>query len=188
MAENVTENLKKLGENIEKRRKKLGMSRAELAQRIGLSINSVSGYARGKQQPTFETLCKLADALETTLVELMGGELQNLQTENLISQEREKAVEEYQLGEAENIFSAVGWDFERKNGKIGLVRRKSLEEIEDFLNEGTKIKLLMFDSDETLIAMARVVRDTALQIFNSSAAADNLNKKLSERIGNIIIE
>ena len=178
----IDEKLKQLGANIERRRKELKISRNALAEKIGVSQNSISGYALGKQQPTFKTLCKLSDALEISLSELFGAELRTSQIEEIIAKERTKAVAEHQLGEAENIFSMIGWDFTQRDGKIALSRRKSLEEIEDMLTEDTKIKLLTFDYNETLISLARVVRDTALQVFNESTAAANLDKQLREKM------
>lgn len=178
----IEKSLKQLGENIERRRKELGISRKVFAEKLGVSQNSVAGYANGKQPPTFKTLCNISTVLEITLAELVGGELKDIQTIEIINKERDKAVKEYQLGDAENIFSAIGWDFTKRDGKIALSRRKSLEEIEDFLTEDTKIKLLTFDNDETLIALARVVRDTALQVFNESSAAATLDKRLREKM------
>ena len=179
MTEDIRKNLRDLGENIEKRRKELGISRAELADRLEVSINSVSGYARGTQTPTFETLCKLATALETTLAELVGGKIENSQISNLIKKETEEAINKYRLSEAEEIFYTVGWDFVEKDGKIALVRIPQFEEIENFLNDwNSNIKYLTFDDNETLIALARTVVNTALHDFNQGSSMETLNNTL----------
>ena len=50
--------------------KEKGITLNQLAEKIGISQPSISGIATGKQKPAFDTLEKMADALEVTPAEL----------------------------------------------------------------------------------------------------------------------
>ena len=50
--------------------KKQGMTLQGLASVVGISQNSISGLATGKQKPSFDTLEKLASALNVEIGEL----------------------------------------------------------------------------------------------------------------------
>ena len=52
--------------------KEKGMTMQELAARIGISLNSISGLATGKQKPSFDTLEKLSQALNVEVGELFA--------------------------------------------------------------------------------------------------------------------
>lgn len=74
---------KTLSLNITKRMAELGLSQADLARKIGQSPSYVSQVIRGvNQSPALDTLEKIALALETTLIHLLGSqdELQRLST------------------------------------------------------------------------------------------------------------
>ena len=47
-----------------------GMTLQELAKAVGVSLNSISGFATGKQKPSLDTLEKLATALNVEVGEL----------------------------------------------------------------------------------------------------------------------
>ena len=51
--------------------KEKGITLNQLAEKIGISQPSISGIATGKQKPAFDTLEKMADALEVTPAELL---------------------------------------------------------------------------------------------------------------------
>ena len=52
--------------------KEKGITLNQLAEKIGISQPSISGIATGKQKPAFDTLEKMADALEVTPAELFA--------------------------------------------------------------------------------------------------------------------
>ena len=56
-----------------KRRQELGLTQTEVADRVGIGRPNVYRIEHGKQNVTVDTLCKLADALEITAVELFSG-------------------------------------------------------------------------------------------------------------------
>ena len=57
--------------------KEKGITLNQLAEKIGISQPSISGIATGKQKPAFDTLEKMADALEVTPAELFAPQLTN---------------------------------------------------------------------------------------------------------------
>ena len=62
----------KFPENLKTIRKARGLTLKQLGDLIGLSDASLSLYESGKRQPDNEGLLKLAEALDTTVGELLG--------------------------------------------------------------------------------------------------------------------
>lgn len=62
----------KLGDRIRKRRDILNVSMTELSSSIGVTSSLISQIERGKAFPSILTLKKVADALQTTVGELIG--------------------------------------------------------------------------------------------------------------------
>jgi transcriptional regulator with XRE-family HTH domain len=65
--------LRQIGMRIVRRREALGLTQRELAKRLGIKPASVSPIEHGEQNLTIDTICRLADALETTFTELVFG-------------------------------------------------------------------------------------------------------------------
>ena len=63
-----------LSERLRIRRKERNMTQEELADVIGYKKQTVSGYERGENEPDYQTLCKIADALSCTADYLLGRE------------------------------------------------------------------------------------------------------------------
>jgi transcriptional regulator with XRE-family HTH domain len=62
-----------IAENIKAKRKEAQLTQFELAQKCGMSENSLRRYEKGHRVPTVEALEKIAEALKIDVVELMGG-------------------------------------------------------------------------------------------------------------------
>lgn len=60
-----------LATNIRSRRQSAGLSQLALAERTGLSQTWISRLEQGGANPTFETLSRIADALEINVSELL---------------------------------------------------------------------------------------------------------------------
>ncbi|MFT3771521.1 MAG: helix-turn-helix transcriptional regulator [Minicystis sp.] len=73
MSEDPDALLTQLGLRVVRRREALGLSQKELAGKLGIAAPYLSRIEYGQQNLTFRTLCKLADALEMTLAELITG-------------------------------------------------------------------------------------------------------------------
>lgn len=65
------------GEKIKKYRKQKNISQEELGVLVGRSSNVISDYERCIKTPNYETLRKLANALDTTVPKLRGICLEN---------------------------------------------------------------------------------------------------------------
>ena len=63
-----------LGKNILDRRKELHMTQGNLAEKVGVSIEAVSGWEKEKYSPSADNLVALAEVLNTTVDKLTGGE------------------------------------------------------------------------------------------------------------------
>ena len=63
-----------VGQRIRYARKKMGMSQKDLADKLGISYVGVSQWENDKRKPKYETLQRIAHALNTSAMELMGRE------------------------------------------------------------------------------------------------------------------
>ena len=63
-----------LSERLRIRRKEQHMTQEELAEIIGYKKQTVSGYERDENEPDYQTLCRIADALSCTADYLLGRE------------------------------------------------------------------------------------------------------------------
>lgn len=62
---------KQLGKNIKKLRKKLGLTQAQVAKKADIHVNFFARIERGEENPTYETLEKLAKALKVKSSEFL---------------------------------------------------------------------------------------------------------------------
>jgi UDP-N-acetylglucosamine 1-carboxyvinyltransferase len=65
--------LSQIGLRVSKRRQELGLSQRELGDMLGTPQGNISRIEYGQQNLTIDTLCKLANALDTTVAELISG-------------------------------------------------------------------------------------------------------------------
>lgn len=72
------------GEIIRRRRTALGMNQAELAERIGVSRNTVAGWETGHSRPDLGTLPSLCRALKISLNTFFGVEKKRTAEENRV--------------------------------------------------------------------------------------------------------
>lgn len=59
-----------LGEAIRRLRLEASLSQEQLAEQAGTDLTQVGGIERGVRNPSYTTLLRLADALETTVGEI----------------------------------------------------------------------------------------------------------------------
>lgn len=93
-----------LGDRIKKRREDLKISSADLATNIGVTASLISQIERAKSFPSILTLKKIADALFTTVGELIG-ESSSLIENPLLKQAERKFVKENQTGTKSYLLS-----------------------------------------------------------------------------------
>jgi transcriptional regulator with XRE-family HTH domain len=87
----------KMGDRIKKRREILKKPSSELAKAIGVTSSLISQIERGKAYPSILTLKKIADALSTTVGELIG-EYETLITNPLLKSGDRKYVKKNKTG------------------------------------------------------------------------------------------
>ena len=65
--------LSQIGLRIVRRRQELGLTQKALANAVDTQATNLSRIEGGTQNVTIRTLCKIAEALDTTVAELVGG-------------------------------------------------------------------------------------------------------------------
>lgn len=62
-----------LGRNCRERRTTLQMSQAELSERSGVAASHLSNIEKGRGNPTLEVMEAIANVLDCSVVDLLGG-------------------------------------------------------------------------------------------------------------------
>ena len=108
--------MKGIGERIGRQRKKLNLSREELGERINVSTNTIANYELDRREPPFDTLIKLAYALEVTPNDLLGV--------------NETAASVYR--ELRELLREAGYEIEEKSdGELRIITPRVLIEWDD---------------------------------------------------------
>jgi len=93
-----------MGRRIKKRRESLGFQIKELSIKIGVTSSLISQIERGKAFPSIVTLKKVAEALQTTVGELIG-ENENLVQHPLLKSNERRFVKENKNGTSLHLLS-----------------------------------------------------------------------------------
>lgn len=70
---NLEASLRILGERIRETRKAKGLSQEGLAHEAEVDRSHMGGIERGQQNPSFKTLCSIADTLQVDVAALTKG-------------------------------------------------------------------------------------------------------------------
>ena len=62
------------GEKIKQARKAAGLTQKELGDKLGITYQQIGQYENGKRKPKLETLQRIADALDTAVLNLLTKE------------------------------------------------------------------------------------------------------------------
>jgi transcriptional regulator with XRE-family HTH domain len=73
VAENPDLLLNQIGLRVARRRQEFGLTQQGLAERLGITTTNVSRIENAQQNLTIRTLCKLAEALDVTVEELIAA-------------------------------------------------------------------------------------------------------------------
>ena len=87
----------KMGKRIKLKRESLGLQMNELSSKIGVTPSLISQIEKGKAFPSIVTLKKVAEALETTVGELIG-ENEKEKIESLITKKERRLAKDNQNG------------------------------------------------------------------------------------------
>lgn len=93
--------MEKFGERIRELRKNFGMTGYEMADRLGISRNTLVNWERGEKEPhAVEILEKMAEIFQMSLKELLAGKNENELENNPIIKDLQNRV-----GRLEKILS-----------------------------------------------------------------------------------
>ena len=81
-------------ENLILLRKKKGLSQEELAVRLNIVRQTVSKWEKGLSVPDADLLVKLADVLEVSVAELLGGNIPNSEDTNELAEQLSRINEQ----------------------------------------------------------------------------------------------
>ena len=70
--ERARELLRLFARQLHARRMRMGLTQEDLAVRCGISVSYASLLERGERSPSYETLVRLADVLQTSLADLLA--------------------------------------------------------------------------------------------------------------------
>ena len=93
-----------MGKRIKKKRESLGLQIKELSNKIGVTSSLISQIERGKAFPSIVTLKKVAEALQTTVGELIG-ENENLVQHPLLKSNERRFVKKNKNGTSLHLLS-----------------------------------------------------------------------------------
>lgn len=96
-----------IAENIRALRAQRGMSQAELAERIGRKRSAVGNYESGVREPDLDTLRALAEALNVSVSELIGGDAADPRPAAELDPARRRLLELARNGSQRDVDQAV---------------------------------------------------------------------------------
>ena len=82
------------GDNLKTIRKAKSYTQEELAIKLNVVRQTVSKWEKGFSVPDADTLCKIADALETSISELLGSEINTEINRNEVAEQLAKISEQ----------------------------------------------------------------------------------------------
>lgn len=88
-----------MGKRIAERRKELSMTQENLAEKVGLSLQSVSCIELGKKGVRPENLIKICNALDVSADYLLRGKRDSLEMSELFLKISQLGKEDYELVE-----------------------------------------------------------------------------------------
>lgn len=136
------DNAERIGKQIRDYRSMKRLTQRELARKSDLSINTINRYETGERMPTIYNLCKIAEALDVSVLDLVGAadassrdntkERQYITVDELraraisgsVAYDRIEEIVEAQHDKTENLLSA----FDRLN-EAG--QQKAVERVEE---------------------------------------------------------
>lgn len=174
------EKITKIGEFISELRKSKGMTQRDLAERLGVTDKAVSKWERGQSCPDISLIIPLSDLLGVTANELLRGESDIINSENIDeggkSEDYEEKETESESSKSEVILSADA-DSEAENGN------RKVEGDFTEIPAGTELS-----AGESTAAAEKVTKDCAnLEKKKSITSEDIRNIILISLLGSVLI-
>lgn len=84
----------RLGTAVKRARKKLGLTQFELAERVGVSLRTITDMETYQANPQFDTLCQIINYLNLPVTEIFYSDKQSSTTLSLLSDELSNYTDE----------------------------------------------------------------------------------------------
>lgn len=132
-------NIVKVGLYIQELRKKKNITQSDLGERLNISYQAVSKWERGESLPDTAILVDLANALETSVDNILNG------GERLMNYNKKIYVKDIKTGIANlaNIGDLIGKDNIVYAGMIEGINNKMNIDVEECLNDSFKREALV---------------------------------------------
>jgi transcriptional regulator with XRE-family HTH domain len=95
-----------VGRRIADTRKQKGLKQTDLAERIGVSVDSVRRWEQGKREPRVNELEKVADVLETSSMFLLGGNTKAYMDDDIPDDPEPSRAKQREVIELKNAWEA----------------------------------------------------------------------------------
>lgn len=122
-----------LGDALRNRRKAIGKTILQIAEETALSVSFISQIERGRSTPSFVSFFKIANALESSMDELIKVPKQN----NTVT--RSEKREKFNLGDASRAYENLAPGFEGALLNACIVYRPAGAVSEKFNHEGEEM-------------------------------------------------
>ena len=83
-----------IGENIKKIRVDAGLTQKELGERLGITSQSIAQWETGRREPKYQSMVKIADALNVPVSSLYGISEDNQYKQDAINQALDLSVQD----------------------------------------------------------------------------------------------
>ncbi len=78
-------------------------NKTALAKAVGVSLTALSNYEKGKNSPTLKVLVKMSEFLNCSLETLAGLDNKNIVDKKMLSEEKQKLIDEILNLESEDV-------------------------------------------------------------------------------------
>lgn len=142
-----------IGTRLRARRRELGLTLAAVADRAGVSVPYIANIEHGRGNPTVDKIRKIAEALETTLTDLLGEGASNID-ESLASLPEEIAAFSRTTRFAEEVDDLA----KRRAEPAAQIRQQLLSAIAAAPRRSTGDRLTQIDLNRLLDTFVTILR------------------------------
>ena len=155
-----------LGANLRRIREEKGVSRKQLAEAVGVTEVSISGYENGHKLPPLDKIFIMADFLESSIISLTGDTGYNPTFPNT-----DKSIFEYRFERAKEMLKyvdgfaeLVGYDALHKNdsGTVTIVVSKKITYKDGMVTEAGGTHHITFKDEKVFTDFMERAADRAL--------------------------
>lgn len=161
-------------EQIRAGRGLMNWSQKELADRSGISLNSLNNIERGVANPRQDSLLAIRGALEAEGVELLEGhgvrlkgevlDIQKIEGPDTLPKFYNEFLHEFETGGGEVLYNGI--DNSRFNHRIDVDKLRAYKEFErEAIKRGIQERLLFLEGDKTFLSARNNYRWVPRELF-----------------------